>query len=223
MYFKIFLTVTLFSSLFVSAQNDTPFKSPKLKLNWDEPVKTETKSNTITLPYKSILDKDDSDLKRYSILKKEKGQESVLAEKTDFKNPGEELKNKLNNQDKAIKPEYRSNQFLGEFKSKSKYVKIVCRDHEYPDGDRVKLMLNDKTIFPEILLEASVKEYYVDITNGFNKLDFEALNQGTSGPNTAAFSVYDNAGNLITSNEWNLTTGIKATIVVVREEDKNGE
>ena len=97
MYFKIFLTVTLFSSLFVSAQNDTPFKSPKLKLNWDEPVKTETKSNTITLPYKSILDKDDSYLKRYSILKKEKGQESVLAEKTDFKNPGEELKNKLNN------------------------------------------------------------------------------------------------------------------------------
>jgi hypothetical protein len=52
------------------------------------------------------------------------------------------------------------------------------------------------------------------------KLDFEALNQGTSGPNTAAFSVFDDSGNLITSNEWNLTTGIKATIVVVKEEDK---
>ena len=60
----------------------------------------------------------------------------------------------------------------------------------------------------------------IDCSNGFNKLDFEALNQGTSGPNTAAFSVYDDSGNLITSNEWNLTTGIKATIVVVREEDK---
>jgi hypothetical protein len=80
--------------------------------------------------------------------------------------------------------------------------------------------LNDRTIINEILLEANVKEYYVDITNGFNKLDFEALNQGTSGPNTAAFAVYDDSGNLITSNEWNLTTGIKATIVVVREEDK---
>ena len=84
-------------------------------------------------------------------------------------------------------------------------------------------MLNDKTIIPEILLEASVKEYYVDITNGFNKLDFEALNQGTSGPNTAAFSVYDDAGNLITSNEWNLTTGVKASIIVIKEEPKKSE
>jgi hypothetical protein len=199
------LIAFLFFSMFSWAQKDTPFKSPKIKLNWDVPVKTETKSKAITLPFKSVLDN---------------GQESVLVEKTKFKKPGEDIKNKLNNRDKAIQPEYRSNQFLGEFKSKTKYVKIVCRDHEYPDGDRVKLLLNDKTVITEILLEATVKEYYIDITNGFNKLDFEALNQGTSGPNTAAFSVYDDSGNLITSNEWNLTTGIKATIVVVREEDK---
>ncbi len=220
MNFKFFTLIIFFFSMFSWAQKDTPFKSPKIKLNWDVPVKTETKSKAITLPFKSVLDKDDSYLKRYSILKKDNGQESVLIEKTKFKNPGEDLKNKLNNRDKAIQPEYRSNQFLGEFKTKAKYVKIVCRDHEYPDGDRVKLLLNDRTIINEILLEANVKEYYVDITNGFNKLDFEALNQGTSGPNTAAFAVYDDSGNLITSNEWNLTTGIKATIVVVREEDK---
>jgi hypothetical protein len=220
MIFKMLLPVCLFVSVLVWAQKDTPFKAPKFKLKWDVPVKSETKSNTLSLPFKSILDKDDSYLKRYSILKKDKGQESVLVEKTPFKNPGEDLKNKLNNQDKAIQPEYRSNQFLGEFKTKAKYVKIVCRDHEYPDGDRVRLLLNDRTIIHEILLEATVKEYYIDITNGFNKLDFEALNQGTSGPNTAAFSVFDDSGNLITSNEWNLTTGIKATIVVVKEEDK---
>jgi hypothetical protein len=220
MIFKMLLPVCFFVSVLGWAQKDTPFKAPKFKLNWDVPVKSETKSNTFSLPFKSILDKDDSYLKRYSILKKDKGQESVLVEKTPFKNPGEDLKNKLNNQDKAIQPEYRSNQFLGEFKTKAKYVKIVCRDHEYPDGDRVRLLLNDRTIIHEILLEATVKEYYIDITNGFNKLDFEALNQGTSGPNTAAFSVFDDSGNLITSNEWNLTTGIKATIVVVKEEDK---
>ena len=220
MIFKVLLTVFMFISALGWSQKDSPFKSPKFKLNWDVPTKSESKSNTITLPFKSILDKDDYYLKRYYILKKDKGQESVLVEKNKFKNPGEDLKNKLNNQDKAIQPEYRSNQFLGEFKTKAKYVKIICRDHEYPDGDRVKLMLNDRTIIHEILLEATVKEYCIDITNGFNKLDFEALNQGTSGPNTAAFSVYDDSGNLITSNEWNLTTGIKATIVVVREEDK---
>jgi hypothetical protein len=50
-----------------------------------------------------------------------------------------------------------------------------------------------------------------------------ALNQGTSGPNTAAFSVFDDSGRLITSNEWNLTTGIKASIVVIKEEQKKSE
>ncbi len=220
MNFRIFLVFLLLSTLTVWSQNERSFKSPKLKLEWNVPLNSEPNKSTISLPYKSVLDKDDSYLDKYSILKKSNGSESVLVQKNEFKNPGEELKNKLNNQDKAIQPEYRSNQFLGEFKSKTKFVKIVCRDHEYPDGDRVKLLLNDHTVIPEILLEAGAKEYYVDITNGFNKLDFEALNQGTSGPNTAAFSVYDDSGNLITSNEWNLTTGKKATIVVVREDEK---
>jgi hypothetical protein len=105
MIFKLIFPIFLFFSVLGWAQKDTPFKSPKIKLNWDVPIKSETKSNAITLPFKSILDKDDSYLKRYSILKKDKGQESVLAEKTQFKNPGEDLKNKLNNQDKAIQPE----------------------------------------------------------------------------------------------------------------------
>jgi hypothetical protein len=67
----------LFFSGCIWAQKDTPFKSPKIKLNWDVPVKSETKSKAITLPYKSVLDKDDSYLNRYSILKKDNGQESV--------------------------------------------------------------------------------------------------------------------------------------------------
>ncbi|MCL9771100.1 hypothetical protein NAT47_11805 [Flavobacterium sp. HXWNR69] len=204
----------------IFAQKDNPFKSAKLKLDWDQPTKSETKSNTVTLPYKSIFDKDDSYLKRYSILNKKQGEESVLVQKNEFKNPGEDIKRKLNNKDKEIKPEYRSNQFLGEFRVKTRYVKIVCRDHEYPDGDRVRLLLNEKTVIYEILLEAAPKEYYVDISDGFNKLDFVALNQGSSGPNTAAFSVFDDSGKLITSNEWNLTTGIKASIVVIKEEEQ---
>jgi hypothetical protein len=39
-------------------------------------------------------------------------------------------------------------------------------------------------------------------------------------PTNKSLGADDDIGNLITSNEWNLTTGIKATIVVVREEDK---
>ena len=220
---KILILIFLFQDSSIIAQKDNPFKSAKLKLNWDEPAKVETEANTTTLPYKSIFDKDESYLKRYSILNQKKGEESVMVQKSEFKNPGEEIKKKLNNQDKEIKPEFRSNQFLGEFRVMTKYVKIVCRDHEYPDGDRVRLLVNDKTMVYEIVLEAASKEYYIDISEGFNKIDFVALNQGTSGPNTAAFSVFDDSGRLITSNEWNLTTGIKASIVVIKEEQKKSE
>ena len=217
---KIFTLLFILQFVLVSAQKDSPFKASKIKLNWDEPAKVETPSNTKSLPYKSIFDKNDDYLKKYSILNQKKGEESVMVQKSEFKNPGDEIKRKLNNQDKEIKPEYRSNQFLGEFRVMTKYVKVICRDHEYPDGDRVRLLVNDKTLVYEILLEAAPKEYYIDISEGFNKLDFVALNQGSSGPNTAAFSVFDDAGNLITSNEWNLTTGIKASIVVIKEEAK---
>ncbi|MFN7043652.1 MAG: hypothetical protein ACK4M1_00525 [Flavobacterium sp.] len=220
---KIFIFLFMVHFVSVMAQKDSPFKTSKLKLNWDEPAKVDTESNTTTIPYKSILDKDDSYLKRYSILNQKKGEESVMVKKNDFKNPGEEVQKKLNNEDKGIKPEYRNNQFLGEFRSKAKYLKIVCRDHEYPDGDRVRLYINDKPVIDNILLESAPKEFYIDLGEGFNKLDFVALNQGTSGPNTAAFSVYDDTGSLITSNEWNLTTGIKASIIVIKEEPKKSE
>ena len=220
---KLFTLLFILQFVLVSAQKDSPFKASKLKLNWDEPAKVETPSTTKSLPYKSIFDKNDDYLKKYSILNQKKGEESVLVQKNEFKNPGEEIKRKLNNQDKGIKAEYSSNQFLGEFKVKTKYLKVICRDHEYPDGDRVTLYNNDREVVHNILLEAAPKEYYIDLGDGFNKLDFVALNQGTSGPNTAAFSVYDDTGSLITSNEWNLTTGIKASIIVIKEEPKKSE
>ncbi|MFT7066660.1 MAG: hypothetical protein ACJAUO_002247, partial [Sediminicola sp.] len=57
----------------------------------------------------------------------------------------------------------------------------------------------------------------VDLNEGFNRLDFEALNQGSSGPNTAQVDVYDDKGNLIHSNRWNLSTGSKASLIIVKD------
>ena len=45
-----------------------------------------------------------------------------------------------------------------------------------------------------------------------------ALNQGESGPNTAEVRVYDDQGNLMMANRWNLATGTKATFIVVKDE-----
>jgi hypothetical protein len=57
----------------------------------------------------------------------------------------------------------------------------------------------------------------VPLKSGFNKIDFEALNQGTSGPNTAQLNIYDEIGNLLASYEWNLLTGNKATAILVKQ------
>jgi hypothetical protein len=169
----------------------------------------------------SINNKDDNYLKKYSILNKKQPVKSVLETENNFKNPGDEVKDKLNKAiaDKPIEDSFKSDQFLGQFDSKSKYLKIVCRDHEYPDGDRVKILVNDRVVISNILLESTSKEYYIELSEGFNKIEFEALNQGSSGPNTAAFRVYDDKGIIVTSNEWNLTTGVKAKIIVVKQEE----
>ena len=55
--------------------------------------------------------------------------------------------------------------------------------------------------------------------DGFNKIDFVALNQGESGPNTAEVRVYDDDGNVMMSNLWNLATGSKATFIVVKQQN----
>ena len=57
----------------------------------------------------------------------------------------------------------------------------------------------------------------LELVNGFNKIDFVALNQGESGPNTAEVRVYDEYGNMTASNQWNLATGVRATYILVKE------
>ncbi|MBC8766472.1 hypothetical protein H4O18_00575 [Arenibacter sp. BSSL-BM3] len=109
------------------------------------------------------------------------------------------------------------NMYLGDIKSNGKFVGIVCRDHEYVDGDRVRILLNDKVVEPNIFLTGSFKGINLDLQKGFNRIDFEALNQGTSGPNTAQVNVYDDEGKMIHSNMWNLSTGSKATIIIIKE------
>jgi len=93
----------------------------------------------------------------------------------------------------------------------------VCRDYGEIDGDKVRVYLNDLIVISEIYLEANYREVVVNLVNGFNKIEFQALNQGSSGPNTAEFIMFDDKGGVISSNRWNLTTGTKAKIIVTKE------
>ena len=124
---------------------------------------------------------------------------------------------KVGEDEKAGGNKHFGDMYLGDVKTGGAYVGIVCRDHEYVDGDRVQIAVNDQIVEPNILLTGSFKGINVNLEQGFNRLDFTALNQGTSGPNTAQVDVYDDKGQLIYSKRWLLSTGSKASLIVVKD------
>ncbi len=107
-------------------------------------------------------------------------------------------------------------QDLGSFVTKGKLVELYCRDAQYVDGDRVRVYVNGKIVQTDIYLQGNFTPVLIALDNGFNTIEIEALNQGSSGPNTAAFKVFDETGKLVTSSEWNLLTGGRATMIVVK-------
>jgi hypothetical protein len=151
----------------------------------------------------------------------EKGPSMTMEQKERFLDPGERYLKKLqrdNTPENQKNPnQFRVDQYLGDFRNNGKFVQILLRDHESPDGDLIRIMVNDKEIVPRILLEERFKGVSIDLMPGFNKIDFVALNQGASGPNTAEVRVFDDQGNLVGANRWNLATGVKATYIVVKE------
>lgn len=153
----------------------------------------------------------------------------TMSTETEFANPGDRFVPKMEKDlDKALKDAglkegrgqlVRRNISLGDFRTKSKYFIVKLRDFGAIDGDLVKVSSNDKVIKDQIFLEANFKEVKIMLDNGFNKLDFEALNIGSLGGNTAEIRVYDDKGQLVTNDYWdNLAAGFKASIVVTKEE-----
>jgi len=112
---------------------------------------------------------------------------------------------------------FKVDQFLGEIRNDGEYVNIILRDHEYPDGDLIKVEVNENIVMPAILLTEKAKGFKLDLKSGFNVVDFVALNQGSSGPNTAEIIVYDDQGKLVGTNRWNLATGVKATYIIYKQ------
>lgn len=146
-------------------------------------------------------------------------EKSVFAEKEKFVNPGDKYKKKLNAPNTEGSGDYkvfRRNQYFGDFKTKSDKIRVIYRDPQAVDGDLLKLTHNDKMLLSNIFLEGSFKSIEVKLVQGFNKIDFEALNEGQFYPNTGEFAIFDN-GVEIYSSEWNLATGFKANFIIVKE------
>jgi hypothetical protein len=216
---KIYLGL-LFTCLFLSfngyGQTDIPTQKP-LKIetgNKLDPNGTNDKGTSLRIP--SVIDKNPEISLKDSLnknpVKMLPDRELVQA------GYGMKIDPKIGKTEKEGGTSQRfGDMYMGDIKSNGKFVGIVCRDHEYVDGDRVKIYLNDKIVDPNVLLTGTFKGINLDLEKGFNRLDFEALNEGSSSPNTAQVDVYDDQGKLIYSNKWLLSTGSKATLIITKE------
>lgn len=153
---------------------------------------------------------------------------SSMSTENDFANPGDRYVAKMEKDlDKTLKAEglkegrgelVKKNISLGDFKTKSAYFIVKFRDFGAIDGDLVRVSSNDKIIQDQLFLDVNFKQVKIILSDGFNKLDFEALNIGSLGGNTAEIQVFDDKGVLITNDYWNnLAAGFKASIIVTKE------
>ena len=189
-----------------------------------EPSKTKKDSTLVKIKVAPLPKKENEKSKGSSTDSKEKfvfnetEKPFSMTENDGLKSPGEIYEKRWTKE--AVKGgiiRTMSDQFLGEHRVDTKFVNIVCRDHQYPDGDRVQILVNGTIVKHSLLLTSSYRRVEVNLIDGRNTVDIVALNQGESGPNTAEFVVYDDKGNVISSKEWNLLTGVKATIIFQNE------
>ncbi|MDO7591598.1 MAG: hypothetical protein MUQ79_04150 [Flavobacteriaceae bacterium] len=212
-----FLTPLLFSSIVLLGQTNEvkpqTYKSDGPKKNLLLPIKDPNK-----LP--EYLKKDflkntpevDGDNKYFDRPEIDMSKQETFMDNRDY------FLNKLKTPENNRNPvDYMVDEYLGDFKSNAPFVQVIFRDHEVADGDRVRILYNDREVEANVLLQERFKRLNIDLIPGFNKIEFIALNQGESGPNTAEVRVYDNVGGLIMANQWNLATGNKATLIVVKE------
>ncbi len=202
-------------SVQVAAQTDLPLTQP-LEIGADNTLDLKNSTNKGTsLNMPSILDN-----KPVVNLKDSLTSRPVkMLPDRDLKQAGHDMviNPKIGESEKGSSNQHFGDMYLGDVRTGGKTVGIVYRDHEYVDGDRVKVYANDNVLEFNVLLTGAFKGINVTLDKGFNRLDFEALNQGSSGPNTAQVDVYDEEGKMIYSNKWLLSTGSKASLIVIQD------
>ena len=195
--------------------NNSSFKFPIEENEKSRPLYIMPKENQFL--QRDFLKRDPIDITDPNL---DKNSNINMEDQENFLDPGDyylsKLKGKSLEQNKDPN-KFKSNQYMGDYRIKGAKARIIFRDHEYPDGDRVRILHNDQVIQPNVLLVESFRGLNVPLVEGFNKIDFVALNQGESGPNTAEVRVYDERGNMTASDQWNLATGVRATYILVKE------
>tara|TARA_B100000161_G_scaffold18527_1_gene11197 strand:- start:185 stop:835 length:651 start_codon:yes stop_codon:yes gene_type:complete len=143
-------------------------------------------------------------------------QEIDITNKTDLVTPTWKIRQTFS-EGGVNKSKFSKDFYLGDLETNSEYIIIKCRDHEYVDGDRIRLMINGAVIHPNISLSSMFYVVDVDLDDGYNNIDFIALNEGESSPNTAQLIVLDEFGKQLSNKKWLISTGYKAKLVVFKK------
>ena len=220
MRFKTFLLLLTLGSVFVytNAQDRSNLKGFTFKAEDDKEQVDISKSFKIA-PAKGLTNKKRFQSKiNYTPLEspfKKKSGVNIVA-KSKLQKPTWDVKQKFT-EDYQNVAQFSKDYNLGDLRTTSKKLIIECRDHEYVDGDRIKLMVNNAVLHPNLRLSGEFYVVDVDLKLGHNTINFVALNEGTSRPNTAQLRVYDEDGKLLASKRWLLTTGYKAVLTILKE------
>lgn len=218
---KRLLAILLFSASYsIWAQVDTGPKSgiaiPRVENNTSV-----TPSPTTFTPNSPFSVKPEEKKPSYyqPIVIGEKKQEfSMVAEQDRFVNRTQEYAKRT-----TVKPKgdssapYKGNKDFGELHTKSDFLDILAADYGAEDGDRVRVLLNGQVVISEFTLTNMLKPLRIRLQTGFNHIEIEAMNQGTQGPNTANFMVYDQNRQLLMNDEWALATGFKGSMMVIKD------
>lgn len=215
--FLLFICFTVTTSAQITDENNQSTEIPAVET--EKQIDTE-KNNDL-----NIIEKEETPLalsvKKYTDsfdLTEKKSKGFSMIQNNDLINPGVIYEDKWK-KEQPVEGEaiYFGDQFLGRFDIQSVFINVIYRDHGQVDGDRIRVFLNDDVIRPSVYLTSGYSGFKLNLKQGINKIEFEALNQGDLGPNTAEFQVYDDKENLVSSNRWNLSTGSRASIMLVKE------
>lgn len=215
--FILLICLTTVASAQVTDENKQSTKIPvvetekEVDIEKDQDLNATKKEEELALPVKKYTDSFDL------TTKKSKG--FTMIQDNDLVDPGIIYKDKWAKKNPVVEAgmDYLTDQYFGEFKTSSKYVIIFYRDFGEEDGDIIRVFANEDVIMPRVALTNSFKKIKLKLQESFNMIDFVAVNQGYIGPNTAQFLILDDKENIIYSNAWNLKTGGKASIVLVKE------
>lgn len=208
----IITSLLFFLGLSLTAQVDGSTKTSSGNI-FNSTSKSKTTTSTFGIPNRSS---DGMFLNN----KEEKGVDFTA--KSKYTDPGNNWDSKFkfdsgNEGNNFDSEKFKNDMDFGVINSNSNKIGFMFRDHMAFDGDRVNVLLNGKIIAENVLLRPGFTTIDVPMEVGFNKIEFIALNQGQSGPNTAQLRITDDTGSLLANKIWNLLTGVKASVIIVKE------